>query len=845
MKTRRLRYLSVSLLALLAAGCTYEYVMDENHEIGQAKVDTKGYEDYDGINVSNAYLPVDWTQPGTDVLAYDTLTGDCRITMASIDDAKKIGKGSIMTFDTDSFIYLRRVVSAKAETNGEITIETESVSLPELFPESCFEIRIGADSTGDMPTRSATGTPIFYPSYYREKNEDGNWVQIPCDDGMTTRGRDYIDDLNDEEEYKTEEDIKEDEKRINDIVGAKELSKKSSRYHYKCDWTTHYTAFSQGHQSNGLEGVITFEVGGKEVDQYKMLFDMHLIAPSHFEFVKVTESWDTVNVSMKLGSYEELSAEAKKRLNSEKTYIKKEECPKQRRDCLNKTLGVYVVPIGPVPVETQFVLSLGVNAACGINSGIELGFRYTNHVKNRISGISIDDGNFQRIKEDGEEKSNFSVNKLLAQGNIYAKFGIELKMEVLIFSCAGPFFGVEPYLEADLSLGMGLAEPEAVDSRGKNLKDAILAAYELGAKVGLALNAGMAVNKYLDEFLDLDKIQDDMTKSWTVYQKQIFKTPGSIRCLTGLPKIRPGKDNKVTFQIECESLLAWGLPLITPYVMHFQAGEGELKIPNDKDSEASDRQWDMVVGGKSQIIWTPKDANSTLTAYLFTYDGGMISCTISPMKSSSECNPVDMGTSCLWAPMNVGAAAENDSGDLVGWGDPTGQHLEQCYYDVGDGTAELDEDVIKEYYGGKKAQKNISGTSRDYARKKWGGSWRMPTRDEWQELIDKCDWKWSDTNHAYLVTNRSNPANYIIIPCTGYRVGSKKYLYTDYSCEYWTSTLCTHVKGLMTAYYFCGIHNRPSGRDLTADGHTPRCYGHAVRPVTDKPTGDEIESEEE
>ena len=40
---------------------------------------------------------------------------------------------------------------------------------------------------------------------------------------------------------------------------------------------------------------------------------------------------------------------------------------------------------------------------------------------------------------------------------------------------------------------------------------------------------------------------------------------------------------------------------------------------------------------------------------------------------------------------------------------------------------------------------NITSTQYDVANVEWGGSWRMPTRDEIQELY-KCSWEWTTLN---------------------------------------------------------------------------------------------------
>jgi hypothetical protein len=48
----------------------------------------------------------------------------------------------------------------------------------------------------------------------------------------------------------------------------------------------------------------------------------------------------------------------------------------------------------------------------------------------------------------------------------------------------------------------------------------------------------------------------------------------------------------------------------------------------------------------------------------------------------------------------------------------------------------------------------------DVAHVKWGGSWRMPTIEEIQELKDNCTWSWSVMNGVYGQKITSNVPGY-------------------------------------------------------------------------------------
>ena len=115
---------------------------------------------------------------------------------------------------------------------------------------------------------------------------------------------------------------------------------------------------------------------------------------------------------------------------------------------------------------------------------------------------------------------------------------------------------------------------------------------------------------------------------------------------------------------------------------------------------------------------------------------------------------VDLGLSVMWATCNVGAGSPEDDGGYYAWGET------KSYY-YGD-----DRETLGKSIG------DIKGTSRDVTHIQWGGSWRMPTKAEFEELMNKdnCTWTWTTRNGkgGYKVTSRKN-GNSIFLPSTEYR----------------------------------------------------------------------------
>ena len=134
---------------------------------------------------------------------------------------------------------------------------------------------------------------------------------------------------------------------------------------------------------------------------------------------------------------------------------------------------------------------------------------------------------------------------------------------------------------------------------------------------------------------------------------------------------------------------------------------------------------------------------------------------------------VDLGLSSglKWATCNIGADSPEDYGNYYAWGETETK-------------AEYTEDN-SDTFG--QQLNDISGNAQyDAATSNWGGSWRMPTRDEIKELMYNCSWTPETQNGVDGFKVTGNNGNYIFIPASGYRDGSSSYIYGE--CYYWSST---------------------------------------------------------
>jgi hypothetical protein len=245
------------------------------------------------------------------------------------------------------------------------------------------------------------------------------------------------------------------------------------------------------------------------------------------------------------------------------------------------------------------------------------------------------------------------------------------------------------------------------------------------------------------------------------------------------------------------------------------------------------------------------------------YEAGTIYSHTAELEAEATSEPVvgshayvDLGlpSGLKWATMNIGASAPEDYGDYFAWGEtvPYGEADESnatnYNYTSGEGNATY----VKTYYdwstykycNGSDNTLTKYNNSTDYgtvdniatldladdaARANWGGSWRMPTQTECQELIDNCTTTWTTVNGVYgrLFTSNIN-SNTLFLPAAGIRNESALYS-AGSGGTYLSSSLSS---GSPNSAWRLRFNSRNvSTADSTADDS--RCNGHSVRAVWD------------
>ena len=188
---------------------------------------------------------------------------------------------------------------------------------------------------------------------------------------------------------------------------------------------------------------------------------------------------------------------------------------------------------------------------------------------------------------------------------------------------------------------------------------------------------------------------------------------------------------------------------------------------------------------------------------------------------------VDLGLSVKWATCNVGATKPEEYGDYFAWGEtePKSTYNWSTYKYCNGSYSTLTKYNNSSSYG-TVDDKTTLELADDAARANWGGSWRMPTKAEQDELRTECTWEWTTQNgvNGYKVTSKK--AGYtdksIFLPAAGYRYDSLLGAAGNYGC-YWSSSLITDDPSYACFLYFGSI---------TVDwNYTNRRHGLSVRPV--------------
>ena len=189
---------------------------------------------------------------------------------------------------------------------------------------------------------------------------------------------------------------------------------------------------------------------------------------------------------------------------------------------------------------------------------------------------------------------------------------------------------------------------------------------------------------------------------------------------------------------------------------------------------------------------------------------------------------VDLGLprGTLWATCNVGAETPEDYGDYFAWGETQPKDIynwgtyQYCMGSINTLTKYCNNTNYG--YNGFTDSLTILLPEDDAATANWGADWRLPTKEEWQELYNNttCTWKTQNGVIGRLFT--ASNGNSLFLPAAGCRYDSS--LSSEGSNGYyWSSSLNTDCPYDALSFFYA--------ESCSMDYYGIRYDGRSVRPV--------------
>ena len=203
------------------------------------------------------------------------------------------------------------------------------------------------------------------------------------------------------------------------------------------------------------------------------------------------------------------------------------------------------------------------------------------------------------------------------------------------------------------------------------------------------------------------------------------------------------------------------------------------------------------------------------------------------IEFETDKNPeyVDLGLSVKWARFNVGADAPEDFGDYFAWGETepkTTYNYQNYKYWKSYGWAKYCDD------GRDADHQYVLEASDDAATVNWGGTWRMPTKEEFEELMkyENTTKQWTLENHVLglRLTSKKN-GNSIFLPAAGEYSDTLREAGFNGHCAYRTcqrvSKLSGNTDNIVWGLWYCNDTDCP----VPIYTYVGRTTGQPVRPV--------------
>lgn len=257
--------------------------------------------------------------------------------------------------------------------------------------------------------------------------------------------------------------------------------------------------------------------------------------------------------------------------------------------------------------------------------------------------------------------------------------------------------------------------------------------------------------------------------------------------------------------------------------MKFKPSESHIETPEIKKKKIS--RWVYCIAGIAVAVIlatalflnyksNSKNATDNEPKYCLDHTGD-----ITGTINGHEWVDLGLPSGLKWATCNIGADIMVEPGVYFAWGET---ETKDNYSSDNCITHRVPFSELK-----KKGIIDDSGIltkKHDAANQLWGSSWRMPTIDEFQELIKSCTWEFISVNdmNGYMVTGPNK--RQIFLPAAAFKEDTEIDNYGEFG-DYWSSSVVPDLAGAACSL---GYSSKSFGRR-----HYSRYVGRCVRPVTD------------
>ena len=288
-----------------------------------------------------------------------------------------------------------------------------------------------------------------------------------------------------------------------------------------------------------------------------------------------------------------------------------------------------------------------------------------------------------------------------------------------------------------------------------------------------------------------------------------------------------------------------------PYILYFNSngGEGTMERIEFETSEYKTLpKCSFTYEGYKFVGWnTTSDGSGTSYSDMsqITYSGNSVLYAqweelgegeegddeLGKDEETVEFEAVDLGLSVKWANMNIGAKNVGQDGSHFAWGEvetkKQGKYTWNSYK-YGTSANYMTKYCTDSNYG-EVDGKDILEKSDDVANAVLGGDWRMPTKEEFSELLTKCTITWENSDNLRFT---GPSGNYILLPMAGF-IKDDSTLKNDGDCGYYWTTSLSDVKSTQ-AVDVIFIESEMESFEILGLNNGNRCCGLSVRPVLPK-----------